>query len=130
MGDLRMDNFKIEIVSEGRKEFEAALRIAFAHAPGSKATHYAILPDKGMVFYWHEPESNFKAVALPSEIDVEEAVVLAWAWLTKKADYEGEPDHDGDNGKGYRIYNEDWGHVHGSHYAFVAIEPAWAMYGK
>lgn len=46
------------------------------------------------------------------------------------ADYGRQPDHDGDNEKGWRLYNETWGMVGGDHSAFAAVEPAWAMYGK
>jgi hypothetical protein len=34
------DNFKVEVHSEGRTHFDAAVRIAFANAPGGKASHF------------------------------------------------------------------------------------------
>ena len=34
------DNFKVEVRSEGRKHFEAAVRLAWSAVPGGKATHY------------------------------------------------------------------------------------------
>lgn len=51
------------------------------------------------------------------------------AWL-KEADYGSQPDTDGHNSKGWRIFNEGWGHVCGMWQAFVAIEPEWLTYGK
>lgn len=50
-------------------------------------------------------------------------------WL-KQCQYPPQPDHDGHNERGFRIYNNEWGHVDGMYQAFLAIEPAWAMYGK
>src|SRR5690349_24893058 len=44
------------------------------------------------------------------------------AWLAE-ADYGPQPDHDGDNSKGWRIYNEAWGHVDNLWGAIVAIQP-------
>lgn len=69
------------------------------------------------------------STVLPFPLDLNTSISFAWHWLTTSADYGNEPDHDGDNGKGWRVYNENWGRV-GSFYGFVAIKPAWAMYGK
>lgn len=39
---------------------------------------------------------------------------------------------DGDiaTSKGWRIFNDQWGRVGDTWYAFVAIQPAWMLYGK
>lgn len=37
---------------------------------------------------------------------------------------------DGDYECGWRMFTEDWGHVASFHYSIVAVQPAWAMYGK
>ena len=51
-------------------------------------------------------------------------------WL-KNAEYCREPDHDGDNGRGWYMYTEGWGHIDGYGYqAFLAVETHWIMYGK
>lgn len=34
------DNFRVEVCSEGRAHFAAAVTLAWANAPGGKATHY------------------------------------------------------------------------------------------
>jgi hypothetical protein len=52
------------------------------------------------------------------------------AWLSNAADYGRQPDHDGDNEKGWRCYNEAWGHIGSDWTAFAAFEPVWLMYGK
>lgn len=51
------------------------------------------------------------------------------AWL-EAVEYGPEPNHDGDNKKGWRVFNERYSHVSGLWQAFVAIEPVWLEYGK
>ena len=83
---------------------------------------------KCLIFYWADPNlPHF--VWLPAGSDAQLIAALARNWLNK-ADYGPQPDHDGDNGKGFRIYVEDWGHVGGRWEAFLAVAPVWAMYGK
>ena len=50
-------------------------------------------------------------------------------WLAS-VDYGPEPRTDGSTDKGFRIYNEAWGHVDGDWRAFAAIEPAKSIRGK
>ena len=117
-----MDNFRIDITSEG--DLTPAMRIAFGKY--RKAKGYSISPEKGLIFYWAEHE---RAAMLPFELDAEAAADFARRWLAEQ-NYGTEPDHDGDNGKGWRLYNEAWGHIGNEWQAFVAVKPAWAMYGK
>lgn len=105
-----------------------ALEIAFSNAPGSKATHYRVHENR-LIFAWHESAGpEFTPFLIP--LTAETAVDVVSAWIETGAVFGSQPDHDGDNEKSYRIYCEDWGHVDHNHYAFVAIEPRWAMYGK
>lgn len=119
-----MDNFHIDLTSQG--DLTKAMEIAFAGAPGGKAEAYRI-NDKGLVFYWH---SDAGTTSLPFKLDAAGAADFARRWLAEQ-DYGPEPNHDGDNGRGWRLYNESWGRVDdcGS-YSFVAVKPEWAMYGK
>ena len=75
-----------------------------------------------------EPEGRDQ-IALPFTLDAAGAADFAARWLAE-ADYGKQPDHDGDNGRGWRAYVEGWGHVDGHHRAIVAISPSWAIYGK
>lgn len=79
--------------------------------------------------YSSEKPEGGDQVALPFTLDAEGAADFARRWLAE-ADYGSQPDHDGDNGRGWRVYNEGWGHVDGHRSAIVAITPVWAMYGK
>lgn len=65
---------------------------------------------------------------LGSSVDIVGAMVHAW--LTGEATYPPEPDHDGSNGRGWRVSNGDWGHAVGRWQACIEVEPRWAMYGK
>lgn len=125
------DNFHIDITNSG--DLTKAMEIAFEGAAGGKAEAYAIDPKKGLVFLWHkaEPRTVSETIVfnLPFKLDATGAADFAKRWLAEQ-DYGQQPDHDGDNGEGWRLYNETWGHVEGYTYGFVAVKPAWIMYGK
>lgn len=121
-----MDNFHIDVISEG--DIASAMAIAFRE--GTRAVAYRVDKEKGLIFYSYISDSaRSAAVPLPFRLDAAGAADFAKRWLEEQ-DYGEEPDHDGDNGKGWRVYTEGWGMVAGEQSAFVAIKPAWAMYGK
>jgi hypothetical protein len=119
-----MDNFHIDITNN--QDLLKAMEIAF-RGPHTRAVGYRTCPTKGLIFYQYE--SSTRMIPLPFKLDAAGAADFATRWLAEQ-DYGREPDHDGDNGKGFRIYNEAWGHVDGEYQAFVAVKPVWAMYGK
>lgn len=120
------DNFHIDITSSG--DLLPAMKIAFEGAAGGKAEAYLIDPEKGLVLLWHA-DRQAGETKFPFKMDAEGAADFARRWLAEQ-DYGRQPDHDGDNGKGWRLYNEAWSHVGGYSYGFVAVKPAWIMYGK
>jgi hypothetical protein len=81
---------------------------------------------KGLVLFWTPGKDT---VRFPFAMDSGTILPMIKGWLAEQ-DYGPEPDHDGSNGKGWRLYNESWGHIGNEWEAFVAILPAWAMYGK
>lgn len=150
-----MDNRTIDVTSEGCEGLELALRLIWPSAPGGKATHFkrmrlkrrtqyfpkpnseeigshytqSIEAEDGtptLVLLWHEENG---ASELPYPMTLEDVVPFVEGWL-KAANYGTQPDHDGDNGKGWRVFTEGWGHVADHRYAIVGIQPVWAMYGK
>lgn len=135
-----MDNFEIKLVAEDPETLKEALRICFRHnAPGGRITHWiekdaqtdpewigASDKRKMLVLLWAKEEGSHK---LPVPLKADGAFELVSRWL-EEADYGPEPDHDGDNDKGFCLYCDHWGHVDDLHYAVVGIIPAWAMYGK
>lgn len=121
-----MDNFHIDITSEG--PLIKAMEIAFGKYRTAEA--YAIDPGKGLVFLWAKKDTlGAVRVDLPFKMDAAGAADFDTRWLAE-ADYGRQPDHDGDNEKGWRLYNEGWGRINGYDYSIVAVKPAWAMYGK
>ena len=149
-----MDNRTLDARSEGEEGIALALKLIWSNAPGGKATHYKIArytlkteyyqnekgktthhitdmveSEKGsptLILFWSDEEL---ALPLPFPLDLDGSIQFVENWL-KDVDYGREPDHDGDNGKGWRIFTEAWGHVAGHHYAIVGVQPMWAMYGK
>lgn len=119
-----MDNFKINVVSEGKDDLVLAFKIAFRHKKDS-IVGYRVCPDKGLIFYRYASQRP-QVVHLPFTLDAEGAADFAARWL-EQASYGPEPDHDGDNGKGWRLY---WGQVASENETMVAVKPNWAMYGK
>lgn len=152
-----MDNQTIDVVSEGKQGILHALSIIWnAAAPGGKATHYKVcrlLPHTSyycddengkhkthhftnqiehgdgvetLILFWSDEHD---AKPLPFPLNLEQAAGFIVDWLGS-VDFGTEPDHDGSNHKGWRLFTEDWGHVAGNHYTIIAAQPAWAMYGK
>lgn len=137
------DNYIFDITGA---DLDKSLAIALDGAPGHQATHWGVW-GKGaepirlgtvrvdrLVFYWHRPESYIDCMPLITplgKLEEERFVlgVMIKEWL-KQIEYPPEPRHDGDNTKGWRIFNEPWGHVMDSHYGIFAVEPVWMMHGK
>jgi hypothetical protein len=124
-----VDNFQFDMTSEGNEQLRKALAL-FQRADG--VTGYRV-DDSGvksdrhrLILYWTK---STRSTQLPYPMKHAQTAEFVLGWLAQ-ADYGRQPDHDGDNGKGWRVYNESWGHVDGEWQAFVAIEPVWAMYGK
>jgi hypothetical protein len=81
-----------------------------------------------ITFFWTDHE---KATPFPTALSVDRAAEIAFDWLQGRADYGKQPDHDGDNKKGWLCFCDGWGHIDDFGWqAFVAVRPLWAMYGK
>ncbi len=132
-----MDNFHIDVVSRHREMFNLAMQLAFC-GEGFKphiATHYLIHPEKGFCLFWEKPtKAETKEVqVLPYGMNYTQAAELIWGWLidpqtplVKKCPSGG----DVDNLRGWRVYNEDWGHILGDSYGIVAVQAHAAWSGK
>jgi hypothetical protein len=121
-----MDNFSFDVTAEGDTDFKDTLRLAIRLHGTTKITHYAILPNNSdLALFWMSPDSDVSgARPLPYPMDVEAVIVFVVGWL-RTADYDDQPDHDGDNGKGWRVYNESWGQVWGARSGVIAVQTAW-----
>ena len=105
-----MDNFHIDITSEGSKSLRAALDIAISHA-GGKATHYAVRQadtakkrqGPRLILYW-SAETAYDVAPLPFVLNASNIGDFVEGWLAQNSPQHAEPDHDGDNGKGWRVW--------------------------
>lgn len=121
-----MDNFRVDITSEGKESLKTALGLFRRKVTGYSIGEGSVAPRKRLVLYWGPSEA---ATPLPVALSLEQAADLAVAWL-EAADYGAKPQHEGSNGKGFRLYCEAWGQIDGDSFAFAALEPVWAIYGK
>ena len=87
-----------------------------------------------LTFFWThlrsgEPlkEEVYQELPFPSSPKLVEYMMSAWL---DNCVWPPEPQHDGSNGRGFRLFNENYGHVNDHWQAFVAIEPYWLIYGK
>lgn len=129
-----MDNRQVDVVSRGKEALGHAVALLFdAHKNG--ATHFRDFPatperPRTLVFYWYEER---EAHPFPVRLTVESATELVWNWLQSLKDDEYACAYDDGevwNERGWRAFNEDWGHVFGSHYAFAGFQGRWAWLGK
>lgn len=124
---MSFDNRTFDMTGEGPDDLRDALAFAFRQV----ATHY-LIDAGGLVLCWHEEKDS---IALPYPLNRENAFDFVSNWLAH-ASLSAEPDIDGDAIKGFRVSTgPGWNHVQGSngdplHYAFVRVEPFWALYGK
>lgn len=133
-----MDNFHVDVTSEGDEALLRVLQLAFLQH--RHATHWReeVAPGQGgppsnlhtmrFLLAWADPGEGWHPFPVPIGAEQAQDVVLGWLAATK---YPPQPDHDGDNGKGWGAYCNLWGFVDPDYrYAFLAVEPVWAMYGK
>lgn len=120
-----MDNFHINIISEGKETLKHAVDIVLSQHSSAEA--YSI-ENNVLIFYW-TPNLYKNVVKLPYKYKSEDIVRMITGWLNEQ-DYGKEPDIDGDCEKGWRLYTEEWGAIKGKSGSMFAVGPAWAMYGK
>jgi hypothetical protein len=133
------DNFRFDIASDG--DITPWLRLVM-HSPAvswrevtvttaATAGHMAPVVQTPAVFIirWADKSTHPDANPFPVPMNADQIGALVTAWL-ETAKYPPAPDHDGDNKRGWHLYNEQWGHVGNDHYAIAAIAPSWQTYGK
>lgn len=126
-----MDNLQIDLQLTGKENFRRALEIACSqHRTTVGWSFHEPKDEKGRCLVLHWTDNDKTVNRFPYEMSTEQVIEFAWGWLEKEPVATKEPDHDGDNSKGFRVFTESWGRVAGDYTAFVAIKPIWAMYGK
>jgi hypothetical protein len=124
-----MDNFSIAVTGESDLMLAAAISLGFSYQ--KHAIAYREDEKKGLVLYHSLPDAYEKLGIVKSLYPMQAEHVFSFVkpWLAQ-ASLGRKPDHDGDNERGWHVYNESWGHISGDWRAFLAIRPIWAMYGK
>jgi hypothetical protein len=137
------DNFSFDITGA---PLELSLQVAFsdhktavgwADWPRHELLPHGSVVSPRLVLFWTHPTSlgelwhggKIEYNKFPTALPYDDCVTMVKRWLGT-VEYGEQPDHDGDNGKGWRVYNEAWTHVGDRWEAFVAIEPEWIWYGK
>ena len=121
---MNLGDFPIlKVNGTGRARLAAVMSLS----PGFPAHGYVTEPTRFVLFQYANSPG---ATPFPTPLLADKCADLAWEWLQSVA-YPQEPDHDGDNGKGWLCSTGDWGEVNGYDYhSFLSIEPHWLMYGK
>ena len=104
-----MSVFHFDIKAEGDELLNQAMTLVFS---GEKAVGYVISDEYGIIFCNCNSDYHYKPPG--------------WLYQTK---YPPQPDHDGHNNKGWRLYNNEYGYVGGIFSAIIAVKPAWIEYG-
>lgn len=131
-----MDNREFSIVDD--ENFGEWLKCAFGtdRAVGwSEGTTKHGTPR--LILYWSRPDDDEKGFhRFPVRLSAEDVEPILSAWLIG-AKYGEPPDHDGDNKKGFHIFNYEHDekydtqvHAGGTHGSILGLQPAWACYGK
>lgn len=121
------NDFRFDITTD--RNLEDLLKIAFSRH--SKASGWRVENGR-LILSWHNETAYNKPAkwnAFMTPLDPAGVAPMVLEWL-KGQDFGKEPDTDGHNKKGFRVYNESWGRIGNDPYAFVAIEPEWITYGK
>ena len=126
---MNFDNHVISITGRTEEDFKKALSFFF-RKDTDKVNSYTYTVKHGLILFQDGTDIGLDATVLPYPMDYNAATDFAWNWWKQARVEEKEPDHDGNNEKGWRIYNEAWTHINGRWEALVAIKPIWAMYGK
>lgn len=110
---------------------DLSLSLAVAYTGHRHAVGWRVDPGRNrMVLFWSAKGFGAPGVQqFPTPLGPEAVEPLVRAWL-ESVDYGREPDHDGSNRKGWRVFNERWGYVNDWSNAFVGIEPVWLEFHK
>jgi hypothetical protein len=133
---MSFDNRIFDINGVDKTHFELAIDLAIGIAGHSKIVGWSFKKEKGLILHWYEPSniSIHKFISAPNPVSIANMV---WDWLDSEeastvdlAHWDVDMNHDGHNGRGWRIYVDGWGHVGTDTSAICAIKPIYVWYGK
>lgn len=141
-----MDNFRIDVTCKGAPALVQVLKLIEVNEHRLKVHGFRLqkgefdtganrgvkVPTERIILYKtrpSHPKPGYTPLPAPIGLDMAAAMVVSWL-ESEDTQYGPELDHDGSNSRGWRAYNEAWGHVAEEWEAFVAVEPHWAWHGK
>ena len=150
------DNFAVHILSSGKENLDTIAKLIIRNRCSS-AEYYVSDHLNGIVLFWHKPGGKLKfsipRLEKPHELctdrrddsrDTIDSHVMRLPFLLNQSNvtdflwcvlqdftYPQEPDHDGDNEKGFIITTgNEWGQIKDEDYCILQMAPAWIMLGK
>lgn len=130
------DNYRFDVTAvrddgAGAELLRHALELAFATS--SRANHWRVVREgkQSRLTLAVGHSSDLPGYTrMPVMADAAYTHMLVTSWLTQE-DYPEEPDHDGSNLPGWRVWCDNGGRIEGEpRGAFVAVEPTWIWMGK
>jgi hypothetical protein len=116
------DNFHFDLTGV---PLDLSLKVATSN--GQKVEAWRVDEEKNLLVLYWTPTKTSNPLPAPLEEDALEGFIRSWLTLRE---YGEKPDIDGSARKGWRVFNEAWGHVGGEWEAFMAVEPTWMLYAK
>lgn len=125
-----MDNFHFDVSSCAEDHLSLALELAFSGDCQRMAIGYVRKEIKGidtlvLLSYNKYPNS----IPFPAPLDVYDSTIIVRSFL-KNTKSQEQPDHDGYNKLGFRVFNNEWAKVDGIDGSICGIQPAWLVYSK
>lgn len=136
--ESNMDNRIFSVNGKGKECLLETLKLVFNQCSDYKdyAVGWKISKQSGLILCWYVSE-GYNINPFPAKMTAEDCLPFIWNWLqtpeagkTARIGFDAARDHDGDNGSGWRVFCEDWGHVDHIHSAICAIKPVVLWYGK
>lgn len=123
---------RVDIVALGNARLMSAIEIACGErSRAAKAYQCTAIDDVPTLIFMWSTDDKPQCIKLPFPMNATRMSDFAQGWLDSLDKHIlHEPEHDGGNKLGWRVFNDCWGHVGGCHYAIVGIQPAWIMYPK
>lgn len=139
-----MDNRIFNVNGREDDDLLEVLKLAFKHGNWNKerkAKGWRIDKKYGFILFSYIPTYTYTGKNInefPIPLSAEAICPIIKEYLKNKEtwenvefeDWDKDLDHDGSNGKGWRVYCENWGHIDSESSAFIAIKPAYMWFGK
>ncbi len=124
----------VDVTAGGRDLLASAMAVGFRGIHGPQCATHVAEAGKALVFFDRAPRPDslrdraWVVRPLPTPLDLDGAVEMAWQWL-QRADY-GRDEHDGAVNRGWHVFNGQFGIVDEVWDTFLAVEPTYLYIPK